>query len=89
VKTIRLSSKGRVVIPKSLRDRLRLGAGAVLSVAIQNNAIVLHQVGKAPRLPTDHEIDAVAGCLKIGGPMPSREQEEAALSAFFRAQLSS
>jgi len=69
VETTRVSSKGQVVIPKSIRDRLHLEAGATLSVGVENDAIVLHQVRKALRLPTESEIDAVAGCLKVGGPV--------------------
>jgi AbrB family looped-hinge helix DNA binding protein len=87
VETTRVSSKGQVVIPKSIRDRLHLEAGATLSVGVENDAIVLHQVRKALRLPTESEIDAVAGCLKVGGPMPSRTDEDAAIAALFRKEL--
>lgn len=87
METTRVSSKGQVVIPKSIRDRLHLEAGATLSVGVENDAIVLHQVRKALRLPTESEIDAVAGCLKVGGPMPSRTDEDAAIAALFRKEL--
>ena len=87
METTRVSSKGQVVIPKSIRDRLHLEAGATLSVGVENYAIVLHQVRKALRLPTESEIDAVAGCLKVGGPMPSRTDEDAAIAALFRKEL--
>ena len=86
METTRVSSKGQVVIPKSIRDRLHLEAGATLSVEVENDAIVLHQVRKALRLPTESEIDAVAGCLKVGGPMPSRTDEDAAIAALFRKE---
>jgi len=86
METTRVSSKGQVVIPKSVRDLLHLEAGAVLSVGVENDAIVLHQVRKALRLPTESEVNAVAGCLKIGGPMPSREEEDAAVAALFRKE---
>jgi len=86
VETTCVSSKGQVVIPKSIRDRLHLEAGATLSVGVENDAIVLHQVRKALRLPTESEIDAVAGCLKVGGAMPSRADEDAAIAALFRKE---
>ena len=86
METTRVSSKGQVVIPKSIRDRLHLEAGATLSVGVENDAIVMHQVRKALRLPTDSEIDAVAGCLKVGGAMPSREEEDTAIAALFRKE---
>ena len=86
METTLVSSKGQVVIPKSIRDRLHLEAGATLSVGVENDAIVLHQVRKALRLPTESEIDAVAGCLKVGGPVPSRADEDAAIAALFRKE---
>ena len=86
METTRISSKGQVVIPKAIRDRLHLEAGAVLSVGVEDDAIVLHQVRKALRLPTESEVNAVAGCLKVEGAMPSREQEEAAMTALFRKE---
>ena len=86
METTRVSSKGQVMIPNSIRDRLHLEAGATLSVGVENDAIVLHQVRKALRLPTESEIDAVAGCLKVGGPMPSRTDEDAAIAALFRKE---
>jgi len=86
METTRVSSKGQVVIPKSVRDLLHLEAGAVLSVGVENDAIVLHQVRKALRLPTEDEVNAVAGCIKVGGPMPTREQEEEAIAAMFRKE---
>ncbi|MEY3597468.1 MAG: Antidote-toxin recognition MazE, bacterial antitoxin [Pseudomonadota bacterium] len=70
METTRVSSKGQVVIPKSIRDRLHLEAGATLSVGVENDAIVLHQVRKALRLP----------------PMPSRTDEDAAIAALFRKE---
>jgi len=54
------------------------------SLDIENDAIVLRR-GKVLRLPTEDEVNTVAGCLKVGGPMPTPAQEQAALSAFFRA----
>jgi AbrB family looped-hinge helix DNA binding protein len=39
-----LSSKGQLVIPKALRDRLGLKAGDVLSVEAQDDALVLRIV---------------------------------------------
>jgi AbrB family looped-hinge helix DNA binding protein len=86
VETTRVSSKGQVVIPKSIRDRLHLEAGATLSVGVENDAIVLHQVRKALRLPTEDEVNAVAGCIKVGGPMPTREEEDTAIAALFRKE---
>jgi AbrB family looped-hinge helix DNA binding protein len=38
---IKISSKGQVVIPKDIRDALRLRAGGTLQVSLQGNRIVM------------------------------------------------
>lgn len=38
---IRLSTKGQIVIPKEMRERLGLQPGGVLSVTLEGNRIVL------------------------------------------------
>jgi len=43
--TTRMSSKGQVVLPKAVRERLRLRPGARLEVAVNGRAIVLREVG--------------------------------------------
>jgi AbrB family looped-hinge helix DNA binding protein len=51
VETVRVSGKGQVVIPKSVRDRLGLRAGDELSVNVQDGKIVLR---KRPESYTDY-----------------------------------
>ena len=55
----RLSSKGQIVIPKEIRDRHGLRAGAILEVVDRPNEIVLRPVARFA--PT--RIEDVAGCL--------------------------
>ena len=38
---IKISSKGQVVIPKDIRDALRLRAGGTLNVSLQGDRIVM------------------------------------------------
>jgi len=44
--TTRLSSKGQVVLPRDIRDRLRLQPGEDLVVELRGDEVVLH---RAPR----------------------------------------
>jgi AbrB family looped-hinge helix DNA binding protein len=66
-----IDSVGRVVIPKPLRDRFRLGPGSRLDIGVTDNAIVLRPEGAVAALteqggllvhdgePTDDLISAV------------------------------
>lgn len=52
----RLSSKGQIVLPKKIRSRLHLRAGATLTCKIQGESIVLtpeNPVRERPKLMTD------------------------------------
>jgi AbrB family looped-hinge helix DNA binding protein len=82
--TTKLSSKGQVVIPKAIRDRLSVKPGATLSVEVEDDHIVLRPVKKERRLPTEEELDRVAGSLDYGGPYPTDEEVEASLAEMFR-----
>ena len=44
----RLSSKGQLVIPRAVRDALRLEAGARFQVLVQNGKIVLEPLAGSP-----------------------------------------
>lgn len=43
--TTRMSSKGQVVLPKTVRERLRLRPGVRLEVTVNGRAIILREVG--------------------------------------------
>ena len=54
--TVKLSSKGQVVLPKRARMRLQLRTGVKLECKVQGNSIVLtpeHPVTERPRLISD------------------------------------
>ncbi len=59
----RLTSKGQVVIPKPIRDRMKWRPGTRLRVeATSDAAVVLRREGRGSGL--DALIDQVSGCLK-------------------------
>lgn len=55
----RLTSKGQVVIPKSLRERLRWTSGTELAVEIMDDSAV-----RLTLLQAGDPIDRLYGCLK-------------------------
>ena len=58
-----LTSKGQVVIPKPLRDRMQWRAGTRLQVeATDDGAVVLRPGG--PEAGVDALIDQLSGCLR-------------------------
>src|SRR3954468_9977904 len=74
----RLTSKGQVVIPKAVRDRLRWHAGTRLVVeASDKDAVVLRAEGRSPT-NFDQLIDDVCGFLTEGDPLAELEREHRA-----------
>lgn len=69
-----LSTKGQVILPKAVRDRLRWEPGARLVVEEKDGEIVIRR--ERPFPPTT--IDEVFGMLKYDGPPISIEQMNAA-----------
>jgi AbrB family looped-hinge helix DNA binding protein len=81
--SVTLSSKGQLVIPKAVRDRAQLSAGAVFSVRYEAGEIHLRPVS-APRVST---LEEVAGCLaQAGGEALNKEQVDAAIKARLKAR---
>lgn len=71
----RLTSKGRVVIPKSVREELRWTSGIQLAIEITGDGAV----SLAP-LKAEDSIDTLYGCLKDlpGNPLADLEAEHQA-----------
>jgi AbrB family looped-hinge helix DNA binding protein len=71
----RLTSKGQVVIPKTLRDQLRWTSGTQLAVEIVDERAV-----RLALLETEDPIDTLFGCLKdlAGDPLADLEAEHQA-----------
>jgi AbrB family looped-hinge helix DNA binding protein len=74
METTKLSSKGQIIIPKSLRDRYQWQIGQEFIVVSTEEGILLKV--KKPFEPTS--LDEVAGSLKYEGvPKTLDEMEEA------------
>lgn len=75
MQTTKLSSKGQVIIPKSLRSRYHWNTGQELSVIDTGDGLLL----KSSRLFKESELDRVAGILKYSGKPVSLEEMDAAI----------
>ena len=71
----RVTSKGQVVIPKSVREQLRWGSGTELAVEIIGDGAV-----RLAPLEVEDPIDILYGCLKDlpGDPLADLEAEHQA-----------
>jgi len=75
VETTRLSSKGQVIIPKSVRDAHQWDSGLELQVIEMGDGILLK-----PKAPFDSTtLDEVAGCLAFKGPAKTQQEIDAAM----------
>lgn len=82
METTKLSSKGQVIIPKSLRSALHWEAGMELLVVDTGEGILLKP--KPPFAQTT--LDEVAGCLAYTGDSKSLEEMDAAISKGIREE---
>lgn len=73
--TVTLSTKGQVVVPKAVRDRLGWRAGSRLEVEIRGDEVVL-RVGS--ELPVTR-VEDLYGCLRYDGPPVSVEEMSATI----------
>ena len=75
METTRLSSKGQVIIPKSVRDAHQWDTGLELQVIEMGDGILLK-----PKAPFDATtLDEVAGCLAFKGHAKTPEEIDAAM----------
>ena len=74
--TTKLSSKGQVIIPKSVRSAHRWEAGQELVVVDVGDGILLK-----PKAPFDEStLDEVAGCLRFDGKAKTLDEMNAAIA---------
>jgi AbrB family looped-hinge helix DNA binding protein len=64
--SVTLSSKGQLVIPKRLRDRVNLSLGDTLSVRVVAGEIRLRPM-MSVRSDAQSSLESVAGCLALKG----------------------
>jgi AbrB family looped-hinge helix DNA binding protein len=75
MQTTRVSSKGQVVLPKSVRDELDWPPGTDLAIERGNGSVVLRRV----RTIRPTTIEEVAGMLKYDGPPVTLEDMQRAI----------
>ena len=75
METTKLSSKGQVILPKSVRDARHWQPGMEFTVEEVGEGVLLRPL--KPFKPTRHE--DVFGCLKYSGPPLSIEDMEQAI----------
>ena len=75
--TTTLSTKGQVILPKSIRERRRWGPGTRLLVEDTPEGVLLKP---APLFPPTRP-DDVYGMLKYSGPPKTIEEMDAAITA--------
>jgi len=80
--TTKISSKGQVVLPKSLRDEMAWPVGTDLIVERDRNRLVLRRNLSVP----ETTVDQVAGMLKYDGPPVSIEDMQASIDRELRAR---
>ena len=83
MQTTKLSSKGQVIIPKTLRNRYNWNIGQKLSVIDTGNGILL----KSSHPFKDTDIEEVAGILKYSGKKISTDQMEKAIEKGAREHM--
>lgn len=78
--TSKLSSKGQIVLPSSVRARLKLPAGDTLAVDVGAKEIVLRPLTRAkPWAKTS--LDDVRGCLRYRGKPNTLAEMERVIAA--------
>ena len=71
METVKVSSKGQIVIPKKLREAHHIAPGTVFVVSAVGDEIRLRSTPLFP--PTSHE--QAAGCLHKKGRKPTTDAE--------------
>lgn len=86
----RLSTKGQVILPKPLRDRLGWGPGTVLQVEDTPQGVLLRAAPDAPAIPR-RRLEEVAGMLAphCAGAPRAIDDMNAAIAAELRRRHAS
>ena len=71
--TIRMSSKGQLVIPRRIRDSLHWDSGTELTVIVSGKGVAIQPVKQG----TGKRLEQFRGCLDYSGPWVSDEELQA------------
>ena len=63
VEEVNVDDKGRVLIPKEVRDKVGLKAGGRARLKVENERIII-----MPPIPPEEFIEEMEGCIKEGTP---------------------
>ncbi len=75
MRTTRLSTKGQVILPKSIRDARDWVPGTEFTIEEVGDGILLRPAGRFPSA----DLDEVAGCLRSTGKSKTVEEMRAAI----------
>ena len=76
METTKLSTKGQVIIPKSIRAHYKWDSGQELIIIESEDGIFL----KPKRPFSDNSLETIAGCLNYKGKAKSLDDMEAAIA---------
>jgi AbrB family looped-hinge helix DNA binding protein len=80
METTRLSSKGQIILPKTVRDEHHWAPGTDFTVEDTGDGVLLRPLRTRP--PT--RLQDLAGCLRVKGEARSLEEMDAAIDAEMR-----
>jgi AbrB family looped-hinge helix DNA binding protein len=80
MQTTRLSSKGQIILPKSVRDAQHWEPGTEFSVEAVGDGVLLRPL----RAIAQSRLDDVAGCLRASGPPRTIAEMDDAIAAELR-----
>jgi AbrB family looped-hinge helix DNA binding protein len=75
--TTRLSTKGQIILPKSIRDSREWQAGTEFTVEETSDGVLLRPAGRFPAIA----LDEVVGCLRFKGAPKTPAQMRDAIGA--------
>ena len=82
METTKLSSKGQVILPKSVRDAHRWRVGTEFAVEDRGDGVLLRPIKPLP----PSKLEQVAGRLATSGPAKTVAEMDAAIEAEVRAR---
>lgn len=80
----RISSKGQVVIPKDIRDRLRLEPGTPLEIIETADSVTFRRVSPIQKLTFDEATARIRERINFTGPRYTDEEQREAIDEMFR-----
>jgi AbrB family looped-hinge helix DNA binding protein len=80
METTRLSSKGQIILPKTVRDLHHWGPGTDFSVEDTGDGVLLRPI----KTSGPARLDDVVGCLRVHGPARKIEEMESVIETELR-----